>query len=305
MTRSDPLRHHGEVTAEPLTPDDLAVAVERPDDDARASARELLAAAGRSGRLADVSEWMSAVQGRAPAGPPLRPRLVVVADQLPARTQQVAADTGVAVRLVRPPAGGPLQVDLADACTRDEAVAALMSGAAVADDEADAGTDLLLVSLPDPALAVPVAALTGLLTRSDASQVTATGQSDATWMVACAAAREAMRRGRPALADQVRLLGVVGGPALALATGLLLRSAGRRTPVLLDGPATAAVALLVARMSFRATGWFLPSSVSPDPGHRTALERLALDPVLDLGMRGDEGVGALLAVPVLRAAAVE
>jgi nicotinate-nucleotide--dimethylbenzimidazole phosphoribosyltransferase len=290
------------VTAEPLTPEDLAVAVERPDDDARAAAREELSAQRRTGVLAEVAEWLAAVQGRAPAGPPQRPRLVVVSGEVPARTQQVAADTGVAVRHVPAPAGSDLPVDVADACSREEALAAFLSGASVADEEADAGVDLLLVALPDPELAVPVASLTGLLTRSDASQVTATGQPDTDWMVGCAATRDAMRRGRPVLADQVGLLGVVGGPSLALAAGLLLRSAGRRTPVLLDGPATAAVALLVARMSFRAPGWFLPGSLAPDPGHRIALERLALEPVLDLGLRGDDGVGALLAVPVLRAA---
>ena len=39
-----------------------------------------------------------------------------------------------------------------------------------------------------------------------------------------------------------------------------------------------------------------------DPAHALALGRVSLEPVLDLGLRGDDGVGALLAVPVLRAA---
>lgn len=291
------------MTLPPPTPEDLAVDVERPDDDARQAAREWLAGTRCTGRLAAVAEWLAAVQGRVPPVAPRRPRLVVVGPEVPAHTQRVADDTGVAVRHVPTPPGTDLHVEAADACDRTEALAAVLAGAALADEEADAGTDLLLVALPDPGLAVPVAALTGLLTRSDAAQVTAVGQPDADWMRAAGAARDAMRRGRPVLADQVGLLGVVGGPALAVATGLLLRSAGRRTAVLLDGPATAAVALLVGRIAFRAPGWLLAGSLSPDPGHRIALERLALDPVLGLGLRGDEGVGALLAVPILRAAA--
>ena len=288
------------MTSVPPTLDDLAVAVERPDDDARAAARELVAARDAGSRLAEVAEWLAAVEGRAPAVVPERVRLVVVADEPPPRTAAVAADVGVGLRVVGAHRLG--RVDVEDACTRDEAAAAVLAGAAVADEEADSGTDVLAVALPDPHLAVPAATLVGLLTRSDASAVTATGQSDADWMVACAATRDAMRRGRPLLADQVALLAAVAGEDLAFTTGLLLRAAGRRTPVVLDGPVTAAAALVAARMSFRAPGWWLAGSLSPDPAHRLALERLALDPVLDLGLRADDGSGALLAIPVLRAA---
>lgn len=300
------------MTSVPPTLDELTVAVERPDDDVRAAARDQLAGRGSSGRLAEVAEWLAAVQGRAPAVVPERVRLVVVAAEVPARTARVAADVGVEVRAVRGHAPGHARshalghalgrVEVEDACSRDEASAAFFAGAAVADEEADSGTDLLAVALPDPALAVPAASLVGLLTRSDASAVTATGQSDADWMVACAATRDAMRRGRPLLAEQLALLATVGGEDLAFVTGLLLRAAGRRTPVVLDGPVSAAAAMVAARLAFRAPAWWLAGSLSPDPGHRLALERLSLDPVLDLGLRADDGTGALLAVPVLRAA---
>jgi nicotinate-nucleotide--dimethylbenzimidazole phosphoribosyltransferase len=83
---------------------------------------------------------------------------------------------------------------------------------------------------------------------------------------------------------------------------VLLAAAARRTPVVLDGPATAAAALVAARLSFRAPDWWLAGTLSPDPAHQIALTRLSLEPVLDLGLRGEDGTGALLAVPVLRAA---
>jgi nicotinate-nucleotide--dimethylbenzimidazole phosphoribosyltransferase len=280
--------------------DELAASVERPDDEVRRSARELHPDPGS--RLADLAAWLGGAQGRAPAGAPRRARLLVLADEVPARTAAVAAGAGIEVRVAgrRGPAG--LRVDLEDACTADEARAALLAGAALVDEEADAGTDLLAVALPDPGLAVPAATLVGLLTRSDASMVTATGQDDAAWMAACAAARDAMRRGRPLLADQVALLAAVGGADLAVAAGVLLGAAARRTPVVLDGPVTAAAALVAGRLSFRAPDWWLAGHLSPDPAHRLALVRLSMEPVLDLGLRGDDGTGALLAVPVLRAA---
>jgi nicotinate-nucleotide--dimethylbenzimidazole phosphoribosyltransferase len=73
--------------------------------------------------------------------------------------------------------------------------------------------------------------------------------------------------------------------------------------VLLDGVATGAAALLAQRMAFRAADWWVASHRSPEPGHTVALDRLGLDPVLELQIRQEDGVGALLAVPVLRAAA--
>ena len=45
----------------------------------------------------------------------------------------------------------------------------------------------------------------------------------------------------------------------------------------------------------------LPISVSP--AARIALDKLGLDPLLDLGMRLGEGTGGLLAVPLVQGAA--
>jgi nicotinate-nucleotide--dimethylbenzimidazole phosphoribosyltransferase len=56
------------------------------------------------------------------------------------------------------------------------------------------------------------------------------------------------------------------------------------------------------RIAFRASSWWLAGHVSTEPAHRIALDRLSLKPVLDYGLRLGEGTGALLAVPILRAA---
>jgi nicotinate-nucleotide--dimethylbenzimidazole phosphoribosyltransferase len=191
-----------------------------------------------------------------------------------------------------------------DALTDDEAVAALWAGVAIADEEIDAGADLLVTGDMGIGNTTPAAVLVGLLTRKDPSLVTGrgTGIDDATWMRKCAAVRDAMRRGRPVLGDQVRLLGVVGGADLAATTGFLLRAAARRTPVVLDGVVSAACALVAQRAAFRAVDWWLAGHRSTEPAHALALDRLGLDPVLDLGLGLGEGAGALLAVPLLRAA---
>jgi nicotinate-nucleotide--dimethylbenzimidazole phosphoribosyltransferase len=43
---------------------------------------------------------------------------------------------------------------------------------------------------------------------------------------------------------------------------------------------------------------------SPEPGHALVLERLGLEPLLDLRLRLGEGSAAALAIPLVRAATV-
>lgn len=196
------------------------------------------------------------------------------------------------------------RIDIEDALSFDEAITAVRAGIAVADEEIDAGADLLVTGDIGVGSTTPAATLVGLLTRSDASLVTGRGAGidDQRWMRKCAAVRDAMRRGRPVLGNQVELLATVGGADLAAMTGFLLQAAARRTPVLLDGVVTAACALVAQRASFRATDWWLAGHRSTEPAHVLALDRLGLEPVLDLGLSLGEGAGALLALPLLRAA---
>ena len=150
----------------------------------------------------------------------------------------------------------------------------------------------------------PAAVLVGLLASSDPASVVGrgTGIDDVTWMRKCAAVRDGMRRGRPLKGDPVGLLAAVGGADLAAMTGFLVGAAARRTPVLLDGVVSAACALVAHRISYRAPEWFLAGHRSTEPAQARALERLGLEPLLDLGMRLGEGSGAVVALPVLRAA---
>lgn len=200
---------------------------------------------------------------------------------------------------------GSGHIAVEDAMSRDEARAAVVAGMAVADEEVDAGADLLVAGSLGAGATTPAAVLVGLLTRTDASLVVGRGSGidDAGWMRKGAAVRDAMRRGRPLLGDQVDLLAAVAGADLAALTGFLLQAAARRTPVLLDGVVTAAAALVAHRAAFRAVDAWLPGDRSAEPAQALALERLSLEPLLDLGLQVGQGAGALLAVPLLRAAA--
>ncbi|WPB93719.1 nicotinate-nucleotide--dimethylbenzimidazole phosphoribosyltransferase [Streptomyces malaysiensis] len=198
------------------------------------------------------------------------------------------------------------RLDVEDALTLDEAERAFRTGMAIADEEADSGTDLLVLGDLSVGGTTAAATLIAALCGTDASVVTGRGGAaidDLAWMRKCAAIRDGLRRARPVLGDQLQLLATVGGADLAAITGFLLQSAVRRTPVILDGVVSAACALVAQRVAFRAPDWWLAGQASGEPGQEKALDRIALTPLLDQGVTVGEGTGALLALPLVQAAA--
>ncbi|QKV95394.1 nicotinate-nucleotide--dimethylbenzimidazole phosphoribosyltransferase [Streptomyces sp. NA02950] len=201
---------------------------------------------------------------------------------------------------------GSGRLDIEDALTHEEAEQAFRTGMAIADEEADAGTDLLVLGDLSVGGTTAAATLIAALCGTDASVVTGRGGAgidDLSWMRKCAAIRDGLRRARPVLGDQLQLLAAVGGADLAAITGFLLQSAVRRTPVILDGVVSAAGALVAQRVAFRAPDWWLAGQNSGEPAQEKALDRIALTPLLDHGVTVGEGTGALLALPLVQAAA--
>jgi nicotinate-nucleotide--dimethylbenzimidazole phosphoribosyltransferase len=201
---------------------------------------------------------------------------------------------------------GSGRIDIEDALSVEEAGAAVRMGMAIADEEADAGTDLVVLGDLSVGGTTAAATLVAALCGTDASVVTGRGGAhidDLAWMRKCAAVRDSLRRARPVLGDQLELLAAVGGADLAATTGFLLQCAVRRTPVILDGVVSAACALVAQRAAFRAPDWWLAGQVSGEPAQEKALDRMALNPLLDQGVTVGEGTGALLALPLVQAAA--
>ncbi|MFD9210290.1 nicotinate-nucleotide--dimethylbenzimidazole phosphoribosyltransferase [Streptomyces sioyaensis] len=201
---------------------------------------------------------------------------------------------------------GSGRIDIEDALTAEEAEAAFRTGMALADEEADAGTDVVVLGDLSVGGTTAASTLIAALCGTDASVVTGRGGApidDLAWMRKCAAIRDALRRARPVLGDQLELLAAVGGADLTAMTGFLLQSAVRRTPVILDGVVSAACALVAQRVAFRAPDWWVAGQASGEPAQAKALDRIALNPLLDHGVTAGEGTGALLALPLVQAAA--
>lgn len=200
---------------------------------------------------------------------------------------------------------GTGSIDVEDAMTLEQSVAAFQAGRLVADRAADSGAQLLVVGDMGIGSTTAASSLVGLLTRSEVVDVVGrgTGIDDLGWMRKATATRDAMHRGRRRLGDPLDLLAAVGGPDIAAMAGCLTQAGIRRTPVVLDGLVTTAAALIAQRMSFRAPRWFVAGHRSTEPAHGKALERLGLIPLLDARMRLGEGTGALTAVPLVTGSA--
>jgi nicotinate-nucleotide--dimethylbenzimidazole phosphoribosyltransferase len=92
----------------------------------------------------------------------------------------------------------------------------------------------------------------------------------------------------------------VASADLAATVGYLLEAAQHGVPVLLDGLMSVACALTADRIAPGAAAWFAAGHRSTEPAQAFALEKLGLEPILDVAMRLGEGSGAMAAVPLVR-----
>jgi nicotinate-nucleotide--dimethylbenzimidazole phosphoribosyltransferase len=110
-------------------------------------------------------------------------------------------------------------------------------------------------------------------------------------------------RARVASATPMEALREAGGAELVAIAGAVSEARRRSLPVVLDGFITTAAVAPLAATANGALDHCLAAHRSAEPGHARLLERLRLEPLLTLDLRLGEGSGALLVVPIVRAAA--
>lgn len=199
---------------------------------------------------------------------------------------------------------GTGSIDTEDALSPDQTVTAVQNGMRIADAEADAGTDLLIPAVIGVGASTPATTLVAALTGTEPVAVTGWGSGidDNTWMRKVTAVRDALWRTRPVRMQPLALLSTAGGADLAALTGFLAQAAARRTPLLLDGLCVSASALLAEELAPGTRSWCTAAHRTPEPAEALALEHLGLEPLVDLGMTGDGGIGATAILPLLSAA---
>jgi nicotinate-nucleotide--dimethylbenzimidazole phosphoribosyltransferase len=99
--------------------------------------------------------------------------------------------------------------------------------------------------------------------------------------------------------DPAAALAELGGPELAVLTGVVLGAAEARTPVVLDGFAVSVAALAAVQLEPAAQACLVAGQRSRERGADLVLQALGLEPLLDLRLRAGEGAGAALAAGLL------
>jgi nicotinate-nucleotide--dimethylbenzimidazole phosphoribosyltransferase len=302
------------------------------DEDARTAARRALDAKtkprGSLGRLEELGAQIAAIRGSAEPGR-LRAAIVVAAadhgvadENVSAYPQEVtgqmlanfesggaavcvlARASGATLRVIDAGVDRPTQnIATGPAMSREEAGQRVERGIEVADDLASEGIGVVALGEMGIGNSTAAAALCAALLRAAPAAVVGPG----TGVDEAGLARKIEVVGR-ALAvnevgpdDPLGALAALGGFELAVLCGVTLGSAANRQVVVLDGFIATAAALVAAKLAPTAVQAMVAAHLSPEPGHRLALEALGLDPLLDLGLRLGEGSGAALALPLLDA----
>lgn len=298
---------------------------------------------GALGRLEDLAAWLSAAHGSVPPRELRDVRVVVFAGDhgvsgcsayprevtaamvrvflarksgvsvltglvgARVRVLDIAVDDdleGVATEvLARKIRRGSGSIDVEDALAPGEALRAFEAGRAIADEEIDAGADLLIPGDMGIGNTAVAAALVAAQLGVPADEVVGTGtgideegRQRKVAVVAAAVARAG------AVQDPFALLTALGSACAAATAGFLVQGAVRGVPVLLDGVFSGAAAVVAQEIAPGAERWWLAGHRSTEPSQAFALKALGLEPILDLGLRLGEGSGAVQAVPTLRAA---
>lgn len=309
-------------------------AVNAPSENA---AREVLArtdasVAGRSlGRLATIGTWVAGVQSTAEPAPFARARAIVVAGHHGVAERGVSAWTtnaaieqaaaistgagpvhaaarmaGASVRLVSDFLASPTgPIDREPAMSPEACDDAVAFGAALADGEIDAGTDLIIPGDLGVANTTIAAAVFGTLTRTEPVRAVGRGSgiNDEVWKVKTEAVRDAMFRVRGFRDDIPRVLAEISGPDFACLVGLIAQSAARRTPILVDGAYPTLAAYVAERVAPGTKRWLIAGQLTPEPAHIACVQALDLTPVLALDMVTGQAAGALAALPSINLAA--
>lgn len=116
--------------------------------------------------------------------------------------------------------------------------------------------------------------------------------------------RETLARAaeRSDVKDPLQVLAEFGGYEIAMMAGAFIGCAQHRVPVLVDGFICSAAALMAIRLSPNVRDYCIFTHASAEPGHAITMTALDARPLLDLDMRLGEGTGALLAIPIAKAA---
>ncbi len=202
-------------------------------------------------------------------------------------------------------ADGTGNIACGPAMTREQAHQALVGGGRIGLELARSGHNLLAFGDMGIANTTPSAAIIAAISGRPVAEVVGrgTGVEGAAYENKVRVVGQALAVNRPDPSDALDVLAKVGGFEIAGLAGAMVAAATCRSALVVDGLISTAAALIAVGLSPRAREFMIASHRSVEPGHRAALETLGLEPLFDFNLRLGEGTGAVLAFPILEAAA--
>ncbi len=191
------------------------------------------------------------------------------------------------------------------AMTEAEVHAALQVGITLAEAASREGVRLLAVGEMGIGNTTAASVITAALTGVPAGLVTGkgTGLGSEAYAHKCRIVEGVLARHFGQAASPHDILRCAGGLEIAAMTGMILGGARHRMGIVLDGFISTAAAAIACGIAPAVRSYLFAGHQSQEPGHRVLLAHLQLEPILDLHMRLGEGSGAVLAMPLIEAAA--
>jgi nicotinate-nucleotide--dimethylbenzimidazole phosphoribosyltransferase len=189
------------------------------------------------------------------------------------------------------------------AMTRSEALQCLGVGMELAETYARKGYKIFGTGEMGIANTTPSSALASYFTGKAVEEVTGrgTGIDDASWQNKVEVIKDSLLLKKPECADPVDVLSQIGGTEIGGIAGLVIGAATKRIPVVIDGFISTAGALIAYEIEPKTRDYMFAAHNSEEVGHKAMLEKIGLNPILDLKLRLGEGTGAALAMLIIEA----
>ncbi len=190
------------------------------------------------------------------------------------------------------------------AMSRNEATQAIKVGIEVAQTAIDQGVNLLATGEMGIGNTTPSSAILSVYANASLATIVGpgVGLNSEGIQRKIKAIETALRVNKPDPSDPLDVLAKVGGLEIAAMAGLILGSAARRIPIVLDGFISGASALIATKIAPQVKDYIIASHLSEEPGHKILLEVIGLEPMLRMRLRLGEGTGAALAFNLVEAA---
>jgi nicotinate-nucleotide--dimethylbenzimidazole phosphoribosyltransferase len=189
------------------------------------------------------------------------------------------------------------------AMSREEAIKSITAGIEVFEEELPYGIDIAATGDMGIGNTTSSSAIVACFTNRAVEDLTGrgTGIGEQALRNKIVVIKKALEINKPNSQDAIDVLSKVGGFEIGGLAGVILASAARRLPIVIDGFISGASALIAYHLQPKVKDYLVASHCSVEKGHRFILEYLGLSPLLDLNLRLGEGTGAVLGMSLIEA----